>query len=152
MNVNKANTSEENLKDYKTAKEENRKQLPIPDTLVGVRTREVSVRNWFQNVESAGEFNRYPSLTQPDMTLSMREILERFSRGQGISVRQDHMYEEEDFTELEKLDKFERMDLKKQNAAYVEELRNEIAENQKKAVKPTPPLKESEGSEDSVDA
>lgn len=70
------------------------------------------------------------SLTVPDQTLSLRQLLDRYTRGQGISIKRDATYSEEDFTDLEKMDKFERADLKAQNQEYIDELRQEIQKQQ----------------------
>lgn len=71
-----------------------------------------------------------PSLTQPNMSLSMREILDRFSRGQSIPRKTDGYYSDEDIAELEKLDPFEKMDL-------AHSIREDIKEQQK--ILQTPP-------------
>jgi len=43
-----------------------------------------------------GEVNNEPSMTVPDQTMSIRTILERYSRGLPIGGRVDDYYDEED--------------------------------------------------------
>lgn len=58
------------------------------------------------------EVNNEPSLTEPDMTLSLREMLDRLSKGQPVTLRKDGTYEDEDFTDYEGRDISEIEDLK----------------------------------------
>ena len=43
-----------------------------------------------------GEINNEPSMTIPDQTMSIKTILERYSRGLPIGGRTDEYYDEED--------------------------------------------------------
>lgn len=117
MKENKSTTSKET---YRTFKKKN-----------------VVISNHHQRYETEGEVNNLPSLTVPDQTLSLRQLLERYTRGQGISIKRDVTYSEEDFTDLEKMDKFERADLKSQNQQYIDELRQELQQQQSPPQKTT---------------
>lgn len=70
-------------------------------------------------------------MTIPDQNLSIRQLLERFSRGQSIPKSRDWNTEEEDMTEFEALDKFEKLDLAAQ-------IKTEISDFQTNQNKKTP--------------
>lgn len=62
-----------------------------------------------------------PSLTQPDMLLSLQDLLDRFTRGLPVSGRNDGYYDDEyDFSDYDHMDFAER-------AMAMDELRAEIA-------------------------
>lgn len=89
----------------------------------------------------AGSINELPSLTVPDLSLSMREILQRFTRGQAIPagvVREDAVY----LGEQETLD-FERMD-KQDLIEYSKELAEEAKEARSRMKKRADDFKEEE--------
>lgn len=64
-----------------------------------------------------GEINFLPSLTVPDQVLSIRQIMDRFSRGLPIDGEQFAVYHGEDF----ELPDFSRMDL-----AEIQEYREKL--------------------------
>lgn len=69
-------------------------------------------------------------MTQPDQALSISQILSKFAQGHPLPDNAQ-LYNDEDFTEIEKLDQFEKLDLAKQ-------LRNDIQEFQNNPPKPKP--------------
>lgn len=62
----------------------------------------------------------------PDMALSMRQILERFSRGQSIPQNTTANYSDEDFSEFDKMDKFEKLDLAAQIREDIVSMQHEM--------------------------
>jgi len=42
--------------------------------------------NWYNYQTQPGEVNNLPSLTVPDQTLSLRELVARFTRGQNVAT------------------------------------------------------------------
>lgn len=82
------------------------------------------------------ERNILPSLTVPDQTMSIQEILERHTRGLGIDQGKVPMYygddEVLDQTDLKKLDLSELQELREANAEKLEAMREELIEKGKK--------------------
>lgn len=62
----------------------------------------------------------------PDQALSIRIILERFSRGQSIPKGKTPIYSEEDFSNLERMDTFEKLDLLNQTNQFIQQTQNEL--------------------------
>lgn len=69
-----------------------------------------------------------PSLTVPDQTLSMRELIERHTR--GLDVRQyTHVYDSQldgDYPEISKMDKIERLQFMEQNAYHINQTKKTL--------------------------
>lgn len=87
-----------------------------------------------KNSLNANEFEKkyktftQPSLTVPDQTMSIRTILERYSRGLPIGGRLDEYYDEEDdLPDPRTLDLAERQELAEN---YIQEI-NEIKSRKK---------------------
>lgn len=80
------------------------------------------VKNWL-NAEAfptIGEINRKPSMTVPDQTMSMREILDRFARGLPLGGMKTPIFDEDDdMPDMRTLDLAERQEL---SEMYAEEL------------------------------
>lgn len=71
-----------------------------------------------------GEVNTQPSMTQPDQAMSIREILERFSRGLPIEGQKVPIYDEEnDLPDIKTLDLAERQELKENYQAELAAMR-----------------------------
>lgn len=62
----------------------------------------------------------------PDMALSMRQILDRFSRGQSIPQNNTASYSDEDLSEFDKMDRFEKLDAAAQIRETIAEMRDEL--------------------------
>ncbi len=69
-----------------------------------------------------------PSLTVPDQTLSIRTILERYSRGLPVGGRSDEYYDEED-----DMPDYRSLDLT-EIASLQEEVKNTIEKHRKKVI------------------
>lgn len=65
------------------------------------------------------DFSKEIVLVVPDQSLSLEEILERFTRGEELPVKFDGEYLEESDVDLEKLGKFDLVE----KAEYVEKLK-----------------------------
>lgn len=68
------------------------------------------------------------SETIPNQAMSLRELLQRFVRGQAVPPARQGGYEEEDFSDFDKLDKFEKMEMainvRQEIRAMQEEMQN----------------------------
>jgi len=53
---------------------------------------------------SRGEVNTLPSMTQPDMGYSLREILDRFTNGMALPVAKQYFYEDNDGEDFDAYD------------------------------------------------
>lgn len=84
----------------------------------------------YNHEENIGEINDQPSLTVPDQTMSLRTIVERYTRGLPIDGAKVPIYDEEnDLPDFRTLDLAERQEYAEQ---YAEELKH-LAKKAKKA-------------------
>lgn len=76
--------------------------------------------------EPKGETNNLPSLTIPDQSLSVRDLMERQSRGLSLSGVKVPIYHGEDefLPEYKNLDLSEREDLKRANQDEIREMKS----------------------------
>ena len=99
------------------------------------------VRNQFNyNPNDSGnkEHFKKPSLTVPDMSMTITELVTRYTRGQNIKVLSPSWYESEDKIpefdgHIDKLDKFEKMDLAKKTAEEIKTTTESIKKRRKSA-------------------
>lgn len=87
----------------------------------------------YDHTKEVNEFNELPSMTVPDMTMSLSEILKRYTRGGEIATLTPVYQEEDEFSEypdFEKLDALEKLQ-------YAQEIKESINEFQNKP-KPKP--------------
>jgi hypothetical protein len=88
-------------------------------------------------VPPAGEVNDLPSETQPEMTLSLRELLSRYTRGGEVATFSP-VYQDND--EFEETPEFEKMDAT-EKLQYALDLKMAIKRHQERPVpkvKPEP--------------
>lgn len=75
-----------------------------------------------------GEYNPDPSMTIPDQTMPLPELLARFARGQSISGRLDAYFSPnegiDEFPDLRSLDLAEIEQLRRDNQETIDRLRN----------------------------
>jgi hypothetical protein len=92
----------------------------------------MKVRTWFQPPIDLGEVNCYPSVTVPDQTMSLRQILERYARGLPVSgVLKTPIYDHEnDLPNPATLDFAERADLSEFLANEVNRMRLALSTQQ----------------------
>lgn len=88
----------------------------------------------YKSEDFKGEVNKLPTVTVPDMTMSLKEILKRYTRGGEIATLTPVYQQGEDFDEnpdISKMDATEKLQ-------YAKDIREAIAEhqNRSKAVKP----------------
>lgn len=100
--------------------------------------KNVQISSYFQRKKIKGAVNTLPSLTMPDMALSMRQILERFARGQSIPQNNTAHYSEEDLTEFEKMDKFEKMDAAAMIREDIKQMQQDLVNQQQSNPSPSP--------------
>ena len=83
------------------------------------------------------EYNYQPSLTVPDQTLSIREIMDKYRRGIPLPAGKEPVYDGEDapFNEddLKKMDISERQELLEQSKIDVQELQEKAQRENKEA-------------------
>lgn len=76
------------------------------------------------------------SLTVPDLNLSVKQLMERHTRGIGIGVaqREEHYFEDEEVPKMTDLTDLEirREQLKQREAEIREEIKNQVLAHQKK--------------------
>lgn len=60
------------------------------------------------------------------MALSVKQILERFKRGQSLPQTKDPIFTEEDYSEIERMDTFEKMDLLSQTNEFIQETQENL--------------------------
>jgi len=87
----------------------------------------------FTSMVRWGERFTLPSKTVPNMTLSLKELLERYVRGQDVSVFDGSYDADDDMPDISRLDQMERLDLARN-------IRAEIDHYQKNAVDPRDPV------------
>lgn len=85
------------------------------------------VQEVLSNDELFGEKNTEPSLTVPDQTLSMRQILERYYRGEAVSIYEPVYSDDEDVPDVEKMDKLEKLDLLRDVKEGISEIQDRMA-------------------------
>lgn len=77
-----------------------------------------------------GEINNEPSCTVPDQTMSIREILQRYSRGLPIGGRNDLYYDEDDtMPDYKTLDLAEIQELRENVTQTIEKHRKKVINN-----------------------
>lgn len=81
------------------------------------------------NMIETGEVNLQPSMTVPDQTMSLREILDRFARGLPVGGHKVPLYDdgENDLPNFQTLDLAERQELKEQIDANIRRMRHSLA-------------------------
>lgn len=115
--------------------------------------------NAFTYVQPKGEINDLPSCTQPEMTMSLKEILARYTRGGEVAtftpVYQDH----DDFDEnpdIMKMDAMERLqyaaDLKQSISDYQNRQQKNPPKTEEKKTVPDPKAEPAKVSEDDGEA
>lgn len=100
----------------------------------------MSISTWYDRKEIPGEKSIGESMTIPNQALTMKEILLRFSRGQSIPGRMNDEWEtedDEDFSEYDKLDRFEKMDLAMQIKEQIQQTQQSLINGSKTAEKPS---------------
>jgi hypothetical protein len=106
--------------------------------------QKANVNTWFDREKKTKEknFSRFPNKSQtiPGHALSIRQILDRFSRGQSLPKTQNPIYTDEDYSELKRMDTMEKLDLLNQTNEFIQKTQNEL-EN--------PPISKDETSEQS---
>lgn len=93
--------------------------------------------NYFKAKGEEGEKNFQPSMTIPDQTMSIREIMQRYARGLPLDMEKTPVYhgEDDEFPDMQRLDLAERQEV-------IEHYKNEFNEiKEKYSKKPEPPKK-----------
>lgn len=79
-----------------------------------------------------GETNRKASETVPGQHLSLRELLTRFTRGQGVSIRNDVVedFQADNIPDFSKMDKMELLEFKGRLADQLLLMNEQVKRNQ----------------------
>ena len=78
------------------------------------------------HVSTEYEYNSGKVITVPDMSLSVKELVERYVRGLPVPVLGSASYMDDD-VDLAKLDKFELMNLKSQVDSFISSKRESLS-------------------------
>lgn len=68
---------------------------------------------WESTDQTKGEVNNQPSKTIPGMTLSLRELVERYTMGAQVETFKPE-YSEEDFSQFDNMDKLDKLEIASQ--------------------------------------
>lgn len=79
---------------------------------------------------SKGETTDQPSLTVPDMSLPLKTLLERYTRGGTVATLTPVYNGEEEYPELEKMDKIQKMEALKATKAEIDDIRSDLQKRQ----------------------
>jgi hypothetical protein len=72
-----------------------------------------------------------PSQTVPDMTLSLQELVQRYTRGQSVATFTPVYYgEDEEFADVSRMDPIERIEYARFIREKISETRHSLAEHQ----------------------
>lgn len=72
-----------------------------------------------------------PSQTVPDMTLSLQELVERYTRGQSVATFTPVYYgEDEEFADVSRMDPIERIEYARYIREQISTARHSLAEQQ----------------------
>lgn len=102
-----------------------------------IEKRGIKIRNWKTNQRAKGEINTLPSMTVPDMSLDLRTLIERHTRGQQIPIMQgEYEYDEHgklkseiDLPQIENLSLVEKLQIAADHRANVKEAKKTVIEN-----------------------
>jgi hypothetical protein len=73
-----------------------------------------------------------PSQTVPDMTLSLQELVERYTRGQSVATFTPVYYgEDEEFADVSRMDPIERIEYARYIREKIAETQNSLAEHKR---------------------
>lgn len=93
-----------------------------------------------------GEWNTKPSMTIPDQTLSMKDLVDKYIRGEHVEVFQG-TYSDEDFSEFDTMDKMEKLEYARQVGEVIQEIQYNANKPKPKPVPPAPPAPDSDMNE-----
>jgi len=84
-----------------------------------------------ENVHSRKEIeceksHLFPSITEPDQSLSIEEILQRGLTGQSLTGENGYYGIDEEMASIDRMDKLERIDFARQNRKRVDALRMQM--------------------------
>lgn len=90
-------------------------------------------KNHFNAVPDTGEVNSQPSMTVPDQTMSVKEILEKHARGGviGLGGKQEVYNGEEEIPDLKRMDLSEIAELKEANLREIQKFQEQRIKNAK---------------------
>lgn len=89
------------------------------------------IRTPYSKMSFDGEVNNMPSMTVPDQALSVREIIDRFTRGLAPQIAFEKVYSEEN-PDIRGLDIVQLEDLRKEASETIEFHENAQAEAKQK--------------------
>jgi hypothetical protein len=87
-------------------------------------------------LQYAGEVNNKPSMTIPDQTMSIREIMNRYARGLPIAGEKFPLYEgddDENLPDLSRMDKIEKIEATRRIQDEVLDIQKKYEDDKKKS-------------------
>jgi acyl-CoA reductase-like NAD-dependent aldehyde dehydrogenase len=96
---------------------------------------EIKFRSAFSYIEKESEqeekSSMEPSQTVPDMTLSLQELVQRYTRGQSVATFTPVYYgEDEEFADVSRMDPIERIEYARYIREQISTARHSLAEHQ----------------------
>lgn len=89
--------------------------------------------NWLNSFTARERVRNYekpsgPSMTVPNMTLGLVELVQRYTRGFELPI-QKGTYDDSEFGDIEKMDVFDRLELARAMPHYIDGIRDQIRKN-----------------------
>lgn len=86
----------------------------------------MTFKNHYNSKPDKGEVNNLPSLTVPDQTMSLREIVRRYAAGYPVEGQKEPQYfgEDDDMPDIKKMDLSEIEDYANEYKKHIETFEN----------------------------
>lgn len=114
-------------------KKKNTNEQTIMSFTKKVKGTQSKLVNWRNAVPTKGEVNNEPSLTVPDQTLSIRDLLNRYVRGQSVQVLQPEYDSDqsEELPDTSNMSKMEKQELLMDVKLGIQKTKKILLDNQK---------------------
>lgn len=86
--------------------------------------------NYNYELDRDGEVNTLPTLTVPDQTMSLRDMLLRYSRGQSVPTFEPIFDGDEDFPDISRMSKIELEELRQDVLGEIEYQRYQLQQRE----------------------
>lgn len=97
--------------------------------------KERVIKCWRTYEQPEGQIFTDPSLTVPNQTMPLRELLERFTRGEAVALITPNYTGEEETLDLERLDEMDKLDLMREVTEGIKETQTRIDRRKKEKAK-----------------
>lgn len=103
------------------------------EKITNQQQKSVNIRTWFTAKPSKGEVNNSPSRTKPDMTFTIKQLLQRFAAGKPLTKSNNLAYTgAQVLPEIKKLDMTDLTELSASARRNIELKRQELKEMEEK--------------------